>query len=177
MPKNLSPSLGQIKAALPDLAIQNFWYSCGRIYFKWPYKKVDAGDFKTTLPAPCLGENNLLYWLRRQRWLKVRPKSFHQRFSTMPRFRHWKAIYRRRILVFSRWLLSASPLVRDGLYSLRWHRAFIRKKSTWIKASHRQCALQKALHFETSYKKLCAVYLYPPQRIVLPCMIDLRKVS
>ena len=175
-PKNFSQDFFQLNRPLPDLAIQNFWYSCGRAYLKWPYKTTYASDFKARLPSFCRGENNLLYWLRKQRWLKIRLNKSHQRFSLTPRFRNWKVIYRRRILVFSRWLLSASPLVRDGLYFLRWHRAFIRKKSTWIKASHRQCTLQKGLHFEVSYKKLCAIYLYPPQRIVLPCMIDFRKV-
>ena len=154
----------------PDRGIQVFWYSSGRESLKCLYK-ASGGQAQPRVgffPPRQLGAHNLLHWLKRQAWLKLRLKWLG--------FRHWKHVYRRRILVFSRWLLGALPLAQDGLYSLRWHRAFIRKKSAWIKASHRHLTLQKALQFEVSYKNLCAIYLYPPQRIVLPFMIDFRKV-
>ena len=93
----------------------------------------------------------------------------------LPRWLHWKKVYRNRILLFSRWLLSSRPLIRDGLYFLRWHRGFIRKKSHGIRGCHRHLTMQKPLHFEVSYKKLCALYLYPPQRIAWPCMINFKN--
>ena len=154
-----------INLSWPDKAIRAFWYSCGR----QPWKCLSKGDQLTYPTSQTMRRaNNLLHWLGGQRWLRLRLRWL--------RFRHWKDVYRRRILVFSRWLLHAKPLTLDGLYPLRWGRAFIRKKSIWIRGSHRQLALQKALNFEVSYKKLCAIYLYPPQRIVLPLMIDFRKV-
>ena len=155
----------RVDSSWPDKAIRAFWYSSGRQPWKCLYK---GNQFTWLTSQNTRRADNLLHWLGGQRWLRLRLKWL--------RFRHWKDVYRRRILVFSRWLLQAKPLTLDGLYSLRWGRAFIRKKSTWIKGSHRQLALQKALNFEVSYKKLCAIYLYPPQRIALPLMIDFRRV-
>ena len=180
--------LDKMRLPWPDLAIQNFWYQSGRAIFKCLYKHRDGdptslfliGDKSNTNPPICktLGVKNLVRWLRRKRWLMASlvQRKQARRQGLRFHFTHWKDIYRRRILLFSRWLLSANPLIRDGLYFLRWHRGFIRKKSIWLKASHRQCALEKGLHFEVSYKKLCAIYLYPAQRILLPCLIDFRKI-
>lgn len=157
-----------IDSSWPDKAIRAFWYSSGRQPWKSLFKDNNLYWLTSQKTGLALPASNLLHWLGGQRWLRLRLRWL--------RFRHWKDVYRRRILVFSRWLLNAKPLTLDGLYFLRWGRAFIRKKSTWIKGSHRQLALQKALNFEVSYKKLCAIYLYPPQRIVFPLMIDFRRV-
>lgn len=35
----------------------------------------------------------------------------------------------------------------------------------------------KPLHLEISYQSLCAVYLFPPQRIYLPIMVDLDCIA
>lgn len=144
----------------PDKGVKTFWYLSGRspLTCLWNNEKF--------VPKTRASENHLMGWLSKQRWPRMAKK-----------YAHWKTIYRRRILVFSRWLLGAKPLTRDGLYLLRWHRAFIRKKSYVIKTKLRQLSLQKPLHFEVSYKNFCAFYLYPPQRIVWPCMIDFRKIS
>ena len=143
----------------PDKAIRDFWYLNGRNSLDCLYKSHKFHNKKS------LGTNNLLRWLKKQRWPRM-----------SLRYRYWKLVYRRRLLVFSRWLLSTRALTRDGLYKLRWQPAFIRKKSYKLKTAHRSLSLQKPLHLEVSYKKLCALYLYPPQRIVWPCMIDFKKV-
>ena len=143
----------------PDKAIRDFWYLNGRNPLDCLYKSHKFHNKKT------LGTNNLLRWLKKQRWPRM-----------SLRYRYWKLVYRRRLLVFSRWLLSTKALTRDGLYKLRWQPAFIRKKSYRLQVAHRNLSLQKPLHLEVSYKKLCALYLYPPQRIVWPCMIDFKKV-
>ena len=177
----------------PNLAIQNFWYQSGRAIFKCLHKehanlrplslarghgimrpKVRSSGFM----SKRLGVENLVRWLKRRRWRMAswarerQAKRRNFRFH----FTHWKDVYRRRVLLFSRWLLNEKPLIQDGLYFLRWHRGFIRKKSMWLRASHRQCAQQKGLQFEISYKKLCVIYLYPTQRILLPCLIDFRRI-
>lgn len=88
------------------------------------------------------------------------------------RFIGWKGVYRRRILVFSRWLLDKEPLLLDGLYSLRWHKAFKRKKSVKTHDHSKSLSLEKPLQFEVSYKTLSAIYLFPAQRVFLPCTLD-----
>ena len=144
----------------PDKAIQSFWYLSGRSALNCLSYSDKKQQTQGLIFSFCI---NLF-----------RELSFQKR-SRAIRSLHWKAVYRKRILLFSRWLLSSQPLVRDGLYSLRWHRAFIRKKSGWVRGCHRHLSVQKPLHFETSYKKLCALYLYPPQRIAWPCMINFKN--
>ena len=146
----------------PDRGIANFWYATGR-------SPIRCLDFVPTLRAPRkLVGRGIRSWLARHRWRKRGGRTFH--------WKPWKSIYRRRIFVFSQWLLNQNALINDGLYSCRWKKAFIRKKSDWIKRKYKLLSLQKPLHFEVSYKNLCAFFLYPPQKLVLPTAIDFKKL-
>ena len=157
----------------PDKNIQYFWYLSGRSALKCLEKKE---SYEQGYEQRYNNHNVSKSRDTRARFgfcrNLFRELSFQKRSTATSRWLRWKSLYRKRILLFSRWLLTSQPLVRDGLYFLRWHRAFIRKKSTWIRGCHRHLTMQKPLHLEVSYKKLCALYLYPPQRIAWPCMIN-----
>ena len=149
----------------PDRGIANFWYATGR----FPLRCLESPK---TLRAPKkVAGRGIRSWLARHRWPRKTLRGgriFH--------WKPWKSIYRRRIFVFSQWLLNQNVLINDGLYYCRWKKAFIRKKSDWIKKKYKQLSLQKPLHFEVSYKNLCAFFLYPPQKLVLPTAIDFKKL-
>lgn len=147
----------------PDRGVANFWYATGRFPIKCLDPVVAEG-----LPRKVRG-TKIRSWLARHRWRRRGGRTFRG-------FTNWKSIYRRRIFVFSQWLLSQNALINDGLYYCRWKKAFIRKKSDAIKKLHKRLSLQKPLHFEISYKKLCAIFLYPPQKVVLPTAIDFKKL-
>ena len=152
----------------PDRGIKNFWYSSGRYGFKLIHHLMRSwhSDIAKYLPSGSyLKQDYLIRCLAKQRWPRM-----------LPRFTHWKLVYRRRINVFSQWLLRQTYLICDGLYFLRWHRAFIRKKHILLNRDHRKLALGKPLQYEVSYKNYSAIYLYPPQRILWPYAVDFRKI-
>ena len=146
----------------PDRGIANFWYATGR----FPIRCLES--LKTFRAPKKVAGRGIRSWLARHRWRRRGGRTFH--------WKPWKSIYRRRIFVFSQWLLNQNALINDGLYYCRWKKAFIRKKSDWIKKKYKQLSLQKPLHFEVSYKNLCAFFLYPPQKLVLPTAVDYRKL-
>ena len=151
----------------PDKGIQCFWYGTGRF------------NIKSSQGITLWAKNgfHMAKGQRVHRWLAHRWLAQRRWRSTGRRIFNWKFIYRRRIFVFSQWLLRQNSLINDGLYYCRWKKAFIRKKSGWIKEKHALLSLQKPLHFEVSFKKLCALFLYPPQKLLLPTAIDFRKLQ
>ena len=75
------------------------------------------------------------------------------------------------LLVFCFWLLVRKFFTPHALqkqaYSLHKNKTFFRHQRNLSQKS------TKPLHFEVSYQSRCAVFLYSPQRIYLPAVIDL----
>ena len=153
----------------PDKAIQRYWYGTGRC--NWPA----LGAPLETGGQSC--GRRAMEWLRTHPWPQIderqkRKGRRYYRFYSHNR----RAIYRRRAFTFSQWLLSKKILLNDGLYNCRWLKAFTLKKSYGQRANSKFFSLQKPLHFEISYRKQCAIFLYPPQRLLWTQMIDLNAV-
>ena len=78
-------------------------------------------------------------------------------------------------LVFCFWLLVRRFFTPHALqkqaYSLHKNKTFFRHQRSLFQKS------TKALHFEVSYQSRCAVFLYSPQRIYLPAVIDLVLIT
>ena len=64
-----------------------------------------------------------------------------------------------------------------GLYSLLLKKETRKKINLNQGSNFGQERRLKPLHLEVSYKSLCAVYLYPPQRVCLPVMIDVHCLA
>lgn len=161
----LIKNINSPKYPWPDKGIQCFWYATGRSPINCFTKFAFHGKFGMSVQNKFPKNFRVHQWLARHRW----PNPGRRMYN-------WKSIYRRRIFVFSQWLLSQNALINDGLYYCRWKKALVRKKSDWIKRKHKLLSLQKPLHFEVSYKKLCALFLYPPQKLLLPTAIDFKKL-
>ena len=79
------------------------------------------------------------------------------------------------LLVFCFWLLVRRFLTPHALqkqaYSLHKNKTFFRHQRSLSQKS------TKPLHFEVCYQSRCAVFLYSPQRIYLPVVIDLGLIT
>ena len=68
--------------------------------------------------------------------------------------------------------LRQQSRVVDGSFQHRWNKIFIKKKLIVLKRKDWQWSCIKPIHFECSYKRPTAIYLYPPQKLVWPSSIN-----
>ena len=102
-------------------------------------------------------------WLTSHRWPRKR-------------LNNWKFYFRKRFILSTYALLGEPSLAMDGLNSLRWARNLVRRKSNWLTRKQKRFTLYKPLHLEISHRTQSAIFLYSPQKLIWPCMIDFRKI-
>ena len=161
--------------------IQSYWYATGRFAVDCLAQLAHYYSNVAHFPQyrPC--GRRLARWLRKHPWPST--ANYLRRGSPQGRlrpyrfyFNNWRAISRRKMFVFSQWLIHCAPLISDGLYHCRWLQPLIRKKSAACNQRYKRISLQKPLHFEICHRKQAAVLLYPPQKLLWPYMIDLKKL-
>ena len=68
--------------------------------------------------------------------------------------------------------LRQQSRVVDGNFQHRWNKIFTKKKLIVLKKKDWQWSCIKPMHFECSYRRPSAIYLYPPQKLVWPSSIN-----
>lgn len=68
--------------------------------------------------------------------------------------------------------LKQQSRVVDGCFQHRWNKILIKKKLIVLKKKDWQWSCIKPMHFECSYRRPSAIYLYPPQKLVWPTSIN-----